>query len=239
MLDLPRLSFSAISMFVNCPYRFFTNKVGPRENKEPFTGSGAMSYGDKVHKAVEAHVKTRQPLDVLLPDDTSAITNINSGLDYAKRAGFDTANAKAEDKIFLDRSAAAFTPDDNFDQRIWFQADADYLVFHTEDPSKALLIDWKTGKKFGDPYQDALNAWAIFAKYPGIQSLETKFIYFKTNDTMHELFERDTLMQHPKMQRFLKDLVALREALSTNTFAKRQSPLCRFCEVKACEFNNE
>ena len=209
-------SYSALDDFINCP-RAYSEKRVFKTVKE--AQSEQMLYGNYVHKAFEDRIKSRKPL----PPDLVQHEMFMQQLEGIQGELF------TERRIALNNKAQ---PCGFFDKDTWFRGVIDFTAIKL---TKALVVDYKTGKAHQKFAQLKLFALWLFAENPELEEVDCKFYWTKTKTTTGEKYYRE---QIPELwATFLPDLRQYVEAFKTDTWQPRQSGLCAgWCPVTDCEF---
>ena len=168
---IPSWSYSRLLDFEKCPFMIFL-KVVERvpEPKSPYSERGTA-----VHKAGEDFVKGETP--TLSEDFADFGTEMESLRRY-----YDEGRAIVEQEWAFDRE---WKPCDwRDDKRAWLRVKLDTMV--RLDKATAAVIDWKTGKKFGNEIKHAeqgqLYAGVTFLRQPELGRVYTEFWYLDQND---------------------------------------------------------
>ncbi len=162
---VPAWSISALDVFETCAYRTYIAKV----KKIPEPQGDAASRGEKVHKCAEEFVNGIKP--DLIPElkkyeadfDELRALFLKGQVEQEGEWGFTTDWAKT----------GWMSPD------VWARVKLDAYV--KVDDHSARVIDFKTGKKFGNELkhsqQGLLYAIAAFMRDPELQFVEVEFWY--------------------------------------------------------------
>ncbi len=180
--DVKAWSYSALKVFEDCPYRTYISRV--KGVKEP--GSPAMDRGTMIHEYAEDFVDGKISE---LPTELSKF-----------EADFNELRALyADAKVELEGDWG-FTSE--WDVTGWMSPDTwariklDALVH--EDETSARVIDYKTGKHFGNEIahgqQGLLYAIATFFRFPLIQFVQTEFWYLDHAKTTKKQYTREQAM---------------------------------------------
>jgi len=219
MSKSPAWSYSALGAFNTCPHRYYKTKV-EKSIVEPQTE--ATLWGNRVHKAFEHRIK----------DGTPFVKELAQYEPTAAKIAATCAGKKfsTEQKLALTEH---FLPTTFFAKDVWLRSILDLCI---ENKDKALIIDYKTGKKNPDSAQLQLSAAVVFAIKPWISEISNAFLWLKTGEITKEKFTKDDV---PNIwQHFMPQVQRLNEAYALNKFPKRPSGLCRaWCPVRTCEFN--
>ena len=215
MKPLP-LSWTHYDDFNTCPRQFYGKRVAKKFNEPQ---SEAQVWGETVHKAFEDRINKRVPL----PAELSVHEPFLSSL--AALPG----NSQGERKIGISQSlqACGF-----FDKNVWYRGAIDFSNIHE---SRAVIVDYKTGKvkpKWGQLKMNAL--WAFIA-YPEIETIKAQFYWTQTRETSDIEFNRS--QTNDIWKEMIPNLQQMLEAYQTDTWQPRKSGLCAgWCPDKECEF---
>lgn len=219
MKKLVAWSYSALGSFETCPFRHMRTKVR-KDVKDP-PGEAAL-WGQRVHKALEDRIRDGKELP----------PSLASYEGYAAKFANAPGTVLAEQQIAL---TADFKPTSWFAKDVWLRAVLDVSVLNG---SKALIADWKTGKRKPDNDQLELFAGVIFKTEPQIETASTGFVWLQEKKMDRETFTRD---DGPRIwANFLPRVARLERAHETDTWDKKPSGLCRaHCPVRDCEHNGK
>jgi hypothetical protein len=110
----------------------------------------------------------------------------------------------------------------------------------TKSRDRAILLDWKTGKRKTDNHQLMLFAGLAFAHYENLNYVSTGFVWLKENKIDKKAFTREEV---PIIwQEFIPRVKRFERAYQTTTFPPKPSGLCRnYCPVPKhqCEFSGK
>ena len=213
---MPSWTFSQLESFATCPKQFFHLKVARDVVDPPNVHS---EWGDRVHKALEARLKT----NVDLPEGMQHWESM------AGKVAALPGQLHCEFRLALDE---AFQPAPW--KQSWTRGIADVLKVHR---NRAAIMDWKTG---GRKPSEQLRLYAAytFAHFPTVDYVDTAFIWLKEKKIYRETVNRD---QAPVIWReFLPKVNNLKRAYDANRWPERPSGLCRkWCPVKTCKYNGQ
>jgi hypothetical protein len=106
--------------------------------------------------------------------------------------------------------------------------------------NKALLLDWKTGKRKFDSSQLKLFAGLAFAHYPQVEIVFTGFVWLKEGKIDKDTFTREDV---PAIwQEFVPRVRRLERAYEEDKFPPKPSGLCsKWCPVpnRLCKFSGK
>ena len=207
-------SYSALTNFEQCPRKHNITRI-EKTVTEPETE--ALTWGNRVHKALENRLKGGAPL-------TGSLRQFEP---YAKAVLAQDGEVIAEQRLALsrDRDPVAFfsrtTP-------VWVRAVVDFVVDNGED---VFVGDWKTGKYKPDNDQLRLFAAVIFHHYPKAKRVKTGFFWLKGDGKpTTEIFLREDVAHI--WQDFLPRAERMEKMIADKDFPARPSGLCRsWCPV--------
>ena len=92
------------------------------------------------------------------------------------------------------------------------------------------MIDWKTGAgKYGTKDQDNRSAWFVFAHYPEVKEIYTRWIFLKDGSIVKRTFTRD---DEPELRKSTDDLTnAIEQSRREGKWPTKPGPLCSWCAV--------
>jgi hypothetical protein len=213
---LPSWSFSSRQQFKNCPKQYAEVRVYKRIKDVP--GVEAQ-WGDRVHKAIEATVKTDKPM-------APEFAPYQALADVVKTW---PGTVRSEQQIALTydlKQTEWYAPD------VWVRGILDVTQVNGDAAS---VLDWKTGKVKPDSDQLKLFALLTFAIEPLVNRVKTAFVWIKHRKTTPAEFTRDQVDELWKP--FREDYDQILWAHLTNSFPPRPSGLCNgWCPVTDCSF---
>jgi len=175
-------SYSALKVYEECPYRTYISRV--RRIKEP-TGPAA-ERGTQIHELAEQYVEGtlgELPKELMkFKTEFEELRNlyIDAKVELEGEWGFD-----------LDWSTVGW-----MEAATWARIKLDALVH--EDETSARVIDYKTGKKWGNEIghgqQGLLYAIGTFFRYPELQFVQTEFWYLDKGETTKKGYTREQAM---------------------------------------------
>lgn len=207
-------SYTRLKNFESCRKRHYEVDILKSVREE---AGEALLWGNRAHDAFAARLNNSTPFP-------EGMENFEP---YALRLITSPGNLVAEQSMALTRDfgACGF-----FDRGVWFRAKIDAIKIMGR---AALVVDWKTGKIVEDSVQLALSAACVFAKYPEVQKIRSRFVWLAEDAETDEDFVRGD------MPVFWKNLwpriEALEHAHNTTTYPADPGRLCRkWCPVKDC-----
>jgi hypothetical protein len=184
----------------------------------------AALWGQRVHKALEDRVAERKPLP--------------KGMEQWEglAAKFDMVDGKklTETKMCLNANMAPVTW---FAKDAWLRGVIDVGVIRGE---KAVLLDWKTGKRQPDNDQLKLFAAMGFCQWPFLTKISTSFVWLKDNKTDRDEFV--TSDASAIWQDFMPRVQRMEIAFKQNGWPAKPSGLCaKWCPVpkSKCQFSGK
>lgn len=218
-MKTPPWSFSSLTSFETCAKRYFHIKVAKDVVDTP---GEAATWGSTVHVNLENRVKHGIPL----PQAISAYETLVAPI-VAR-----TGEKLVEQQMAVDVN---LTPVEWSSDTAWCRGIVDVGVLTGK---RAVLLDWKTGKRKADSDQLKLFAGLAFAHYPQLEVAITGFVWLKEGVVDKQRFNRS---QVPVIwQQFLPRVKRLERAYSEDKFPPKPSGLCsRWCPVPRhkCEFS--
>lgn len=141
------LSYSGMKLYKECPRRWADRYV----DGNSYPSGPAAERGTRIHEQIETFFKSKSPPPVIPELSKWGATLIDL-------KGRTTVLAEAEFAVDQDWMPVAFT-----DPSAVFRGKIDLLVVeadHTE------IIDWKTGKEYGDHYQQGMAYMTLVPEAP-------------------------------------------------------------------------
>ncbi len=218
MTKIPPWSYSSLTSFETCGKRFYHLKVAKDVVDVPHESA---TWGSTVHKHLEDRVRDGTPLPSAL-------------------AGYEKLAAPLADKpgrLVEQQFAvtAGLQPTGWTSSDAWCRGIVDVGVLTSK---RAVLLDWKTGKRKPGSDQLKLFAGLAFAHYPTIEMVSTGFVWLAANVVDRAKFNREDV---PVIwQEFIPRVRRLELAYETGKFGPRPSGLCgKWCPVpkSLCEFS--
>lgn len=213
-------SFSSIKMYENCPYRYYHQRVAKTVVDQ---GGEASIHGERIHKYIEERLK-----GTATPEQIAEIVNLEPVIASveALAAGGELAT---ERQLTLTHE---LKPTSWFAKDAWLRSILDVMVIRG---SKAVVLDWKTGKRRPDFTQLELFALQVFAHYPDVKEVSTGFIWTKDLAFDKETYQRD--QSHEMWAKLLERIKRIEQSAETNVWPAKPSGLCRFCPCNPfCEY---
>jgi CRISPR/Cas system-associated exonuclease Cas4 (RecB family) len=209
-------SYSALKVFEECPYRTYISRVkGVKEPSNP-----AADRGTQIHQYAEDFVNGT--IDEM-PKELHKFKDQFEEL----RQGFIDGKVELEGEWGFDLDWAKVGW---MQKETWARIKLDSLV--REDETSARVIDYKTGKKWGNELahgqQGLLYAIGTFFRYPHLQYVQTELWYLDHAETTKKQYTREQAMQFaPGFHRR-----AIKMTTETEFAPTPNSNSCRWCHFK-------
>lgn len=217
---IPAWSHSTLKTYESCPYRIYISKV--KKVTEDF--GPAAKRGTEIHEQAEHYVKGELGE---VPDTLRKFKNEFEELNslYADSK----VELEGEWGFTIDWEACGW-----MDPKVWARVKLDAIVHENE--SSARVIDYKTGKKFGNEIthsqQGVTYAIATFFRFPLLESINTEFWYLDHGETLEQAYTRDEAMVFmPKLQQR-----AIEMTTATKFPPNPSNYNCKWCSYKNGEF---
>jgi len=209
-------SYSALKVFEECPYRSYIARV--KKVKEP--SSPAADRGSQIHQEAEDYVNGK------LGEFPSTLKKFKDEFEELRDL-FEKAKVELEGEWAFTKE---WEPCGWMEGRTWARIKLDALVHESE--TSVRVIDYKTGKKFGNEIahsqQALLYAIATFLRYPDVEFAQTELWYLDKAETTKKSFTREEAMH------FFPGFTARAIRMTTETqFDPTPSKnACRWCSFK-------
>ena len=98
-------------------------------------------------------------------------------------------------------------------------------------------VDYKTSKnaRYADIKQLDLVATGLFAKYPAVKKVKSALLFVVSNEFVHAEHHAENMQEY--VAKPAQDVARIEAALENGVWNPVQGPLCRFCPVRQCEYN--
>jgi CRISPR/Cas system-associated exonuclease Cas4 (RecB family) len=224
MTKAPAWSYSSITMFDQCPKKYYHLRV-VKDIKEP--ESDAMMYGKDLHLAAENYIHAGTPI----PEKYAYIIPM---LDKLKSI---SGEKLVEQKMGLKKVDGRLVPCDFFDKEVWYRGVADLLIIDREK-GEARVVDYKTGKsaKYADLKQLALMSACVFLHFPEITKVKSGLLFVVSREFIKMDYKAETGLNI--FSELDGTLVARDTAYSTGVFNPKKNFSCKaWCPVVDCHHN--
>ena len=202
---------TSLQTFLTCPRQYYAKYV-TKEVK--FEQNDHATFGDLVHKSIEAYLKHGEPLPTILEPMAEFLGKMTHVL------------VGAETKLAVDKQG---NPVEFFDKSAYQRCIVDAII---GDPdSYVICIDWKTGKKRDAQTQHDFIKKCAKAKYPNA-TIATFFIYLFAGGSDRQQYNGEFLVELDH------NMAAVHKAHAENLFPMIKSGLCgKWCDVVSCPNN--
>lgn len=205
-------SYSSIKMYMNCPLRYFHQRV---EKSVTDPGSEATHYGERIHKHLELRLKGEAELPQEARHYESLVSAILQGI---------KGKLLVEQELTLN---VELNPTGWFDEDAWLRTKIDVLILEGD---RAVMFDWKTGKRKPDFDQFELYALQVMTHYPEVEKVSVGFVWLKDFAIDRAEYTRQDVA--PLWEKLLTQIARIENSLSTGVWPARPSGLCRFCPAR-------
>lgn len=210
-------SFSALTNYENCPKKYYHLSVLKNVKEPP---SEHLTHGHHVHSSFERRLRDKQPLPLGMRQYEPLMNTL------ANLPG----DLHVEQKLAI---TADFAPCEWFAKNAWARCMVDFLNIQG---TKALIVDWKTGKRKDDDDQLSLMAATIFCQLAEIDEVHAS--YFWMQEPEGSRFDTIVLKRTDTpgiFSQFMPRVKRYQHAHRTTEFPARPGGLCRnYCPVKSC-----
>jgi len=208
-------SYSSLKLYENCPLRYYRQRV----KKDVVDKGGPASIaGDRIHKQLEDRIAHGTEL----PEETAHNEPLIRKLEKYKNW-----TLIAEQELALDKK---LKPTGWWDEDAWFRGKIDVLLLN-EDQTKAVVLDWKTGKRRPDMFQMEIFAAMVFAHYNSVQNVETTLVWLK--DRAVDKLSVSRKERGFIWQEILKKVKRVEKSLEHDTWPAKPSGLCPYCPARS------
>ena len=216
---IPAWSHSTLKTFEYCAYRSYIAKV--KRVQEDF--GPAAKRGSEIHEKAELYVKGE------LADFPIELNKFTGMYEELRELFIDSKVEVEGDWGFtIDWEPCAWMA-----PNVWARIKLDAIVYETE--TSARVIDYKTGKMFGNEISHSQQAltYAIgsFFRYPELQHVQTELWYLDHGETTLQAYTRDEAMV------FVPKLHERAIAMTTATSFPPNPSIynCKWCSYKQGE----
>lgn len=202
---------TSLQTFLTCPRQYYAKYV-TKEVK--FEQNEHATFGDLIHKSIEAYLKHGEPLPTILEPMAEILNKMTNVL------------VGAETKLAVDKQG---NPVEFFSKSAYQRCIVDAII---GDPDNYIIcIDWKTGKKRDAQTQHDFIKKCAKAKYPNA-TIATFFIYLFAGESDRQQYNGELLTELDN------NMAAVHKAHAENIFPMVKSGLCgKWCDVISCPNN--
>lgn len=210
---VPSWSMSRLFDFEACPYKVYLSVV----EKAPSPSGPAAERGTQIHHHIEGYIRG---------DHADVIKEMHAFLPLIDllRDEFAEARVEVEGEWGFTRNWGVTGWSGG---NVWARMKLDAI--HFESPTSAKVIDWKTGRKWGNEMKHGQQgqgyAIGAFARYPELEFISVQFAYLDKSDELRATYTRaQAELMRPLLERRA-------DVMTTATdFEPRPSfHNCRFC----------
>lgn len=209
-------SYSALSMFENCPRKYWAVKVKKLVND-------ANQYnmaGDDDHKSFDEYLRK----GFALPQ---TLNGMRPMLDKVRDA---PGELHSEKQLCLDMN---FQPCGYRDwNKAWVRGAGDVIKV---DGETIRYFDWKRGKFRPNDDQIELTSLLLFQHFPQVQRVVGGLVFYREGKLHPHVVKREDA---PLLWNgWLARVKELENAIKLDIFFAQQNPLCGWCPYGACQYN--
>ena len=213
-------SYSAIKLYENCPLRYYRQRVLKDVVDE---GGEASHYGTRIHELLERRLRDNEEL----PQDVARYEKLCRSVEKLSTDGV----LHIEKELVLNDE---LKPTGWWDADAWLRSKLDVLVVKDD---KAVVMDWKTGKRRVDFFQMQLFAAQVFKYFPDVQTCKTTLVWLKDMKMDSETYERK--QTNELWADILSRITRIYKSLEHDNWPAKPSGLCRYCPARHdCDFAN-
>lgn len=211
-------SFSRLKEYQTCPNKYLETTVLGNFQEAEYP---VAAYGTRGHLALEQRIRDKTSL----PSEFSYLEN------FAERLATTDGILHCEHELACTRN---FEPIGFNDDNRWARGIVDLLILRN---TEAVAIDFKFGK-VKPTAQLKLMALLVFANYPMVRQVRSRFLWLQFRKTTDGIYQRKEI---PELwQEFIDDVRQMEEAHDLGIFLPKPSGLCKgWCPVNTCEFYNK
>jgi hypothetical protein len=206
-------------MYDNCPKRYYHQRIAKHVTDQ---GGEATLYGERLHKMLEERLRD----DVELPAEAAAHAPL---VDAVLRSAASGGTLLIEQEMTLNRK---LKPTGWWAEDAWMRSKLDVLVLKGK---RAIVLDWKTGKRRPDFDQLELFALQVFAHHKDIDEVSSGFVWLKDQAIDRNTYNRSNIGE--LWSQLLNKVSRVERSLHSDDWPAKPSGLCRFCPARhLCDF---
>lgn len=217
-MKLPIGSYSFYNQLENCPHQAYHRYVA---KTLPYVESPEMAWGNKVHAALEHHIKS----GTTLPDEMAAATGLAK--QFRDMSKVVAVRCELQLAMTVDGHPCDYKDYDN----VWFRGKLDCV---TRTDAWAWMVDWKTGNPREDPFELECGALLLKVNRPELADIKGEYFWLKTGSAGLRYTLNDHARYYAKLVNLRRDAETY---LQSGEWPKKKSPLCGWCAVRSCEHN--
>lgn len=205
-------SYSSLKLFENCPLRYYRQRIIKDIKDE---GGEASIHGDRIHKLLEARLRGS--------DLDPEISRYGPLCDAVEKLALE-GELLIEHEMVLTEN---LTPTTWWAKDAWLRSKLDILVLKGPD---AVVMDWKTGKRYPDFFQMLMFAAQVFKYYPEVQRVRSSLVWLKDLSMDTEDYDRADMAR--LWSQIMSKIHRIEEAVEVDNWPARPSGLCRYCPAR-------
>ncbi len=222
-------SWSRLNTFEQCPKKFYLQNIS-KELK--YVQSPQAKRGEELHTKLEDAARRMRggTLGGGFPGDIFHMIPLLQAL------------IKGADEVIIEEGSSEvekYALDDEFNKvsyfakNVWLRFGIDLGV---KRGSKAIIVDWKTGKNYG--YNDQLKLMAAILMeviWPDVDEVTACYIYIDQKETSKRVFKREDL--DDMWDDLIDRAYQITKARDTNNWPAKKNNFCNWCDANArqCE----
>lgn len=199
-------SWSMLEAYQTCPRAFYETKIAKNFR---YPDSEELRWGNMVHNALKERIADSVPL----PNNMGSYEWIAVKLEAAPGDKY----CELATAVNYDLKPCGF-----WDKDCWNRGYEDIAIING---TKAVSIDYKTGKFKPRSRQLDLSALRIFALFPEVQTVQTAFAYLQTKQWVRDVFHREQYTQ--LWETFYPDITDMLWSMEHNVWPMKPSGLCK------------
>jgi len=218
-------SFSSLDLFETCPKKYYHLRIAKDVKEPPWEH---RQEGEDAHRALKNRLHRGAPL----PAGLQKLESLCARLEAAPGQFY------LEYKLALNEN---LQPVDWFAKDVWVRAILDMGKINGD---KALILDWKMGKKKEECDQLELFAGVVMAWKPEVQTVNTGFVWAKDDVITDASITSEVYTRERDFARiwgeYNRRVARIDKASKEGVWQPRQSGLCRrHCPVSTCAYYGE
>lgn len=235
---VPSWSYTAVMEYLNCPRKYQLNRV---LKVMPFQETDAMRQGNLIHKHLENRIREGTKLPLTLQSLEPVIQRMER-----KVIDGEWMELGAEVEIVYNRDMAPVgrwaqtSPRPWFSKDAWFRAKFDVVALLNK--KRAMVLDWKTGKRKTDLPQLELFAACAFKSLPDLEKVTTGYAWTPLGGKVDkQVFYREgytgddeTVSKKSEATiwgEWLGHVERIEQSMQTDKWPCRPSGLCGWCDA--------
>ena len=206
-------SYSAVKLYENCPQRYYRQRIVKDVVDE---GGEASKFGERIHIMLENRIRDRIPL----PVEAAPYEPLCRSLEHAAEGG----ELSVEKELVL---TEALSPTGWWEPDAWLRSKLDILVLRGD---RAVVIDWKTGKRNPDFFQMGIFAAQVFKHYPDVARVDTSLVWLRQYEMDTETYLRS--QSNALWADILSRIRRIYQSVEHDNWPAKPSGLCRYCPAR-------